>query len=90
MENILKILRLHKRNLYGKYGIKTMKIFGSYAEGRHGPGSDLDILVEFEEPPAFTEFIRLEEELSRLLGVKVRSSYQGPDKSSYKALSQGT
>jgi len=46
-------------------------IFGSYVRDEDKPGSDLDLLVEFQEPPTLFEFIRLENELSTLLGVNV-------------------
>lgn len=32
------------------YSLKTVDIFGSYAEGRETAQSDLDLLVEFDEP----------------------------------------
>jgi predicted nucleotidyltransferase len=34
-------------------------------------GSDLDILVEFDEAPSFIQFLQLEHYLSDLLGVSV-------------------
>jgi hypothetical protein len=33
--------------------------------------SDLDLLVEFREPPSLFQFIRLENELSDVLGIDV-------------------
>ena len=33
--------------------------------------SDVDILVDFEEPPSLFEFMDLEEYLSKLLGLKI-------------------
>jgi hypothetical protein len=39
--------------------------------GEQEPESDLDILIEFEEAPSFFEYIRLEDYLSEILGVKV-------------------
>ena len=32
------------------YALRTVSIFGSYAEGRATASSDLDLLVEFEQP----------------------------------------
>lgn len=54
-----------------KYHIKKIGIFGSFIRGEQKKGSDLDILVEFETPIGFFEFIRLENLLSRALGEKV-------------------
>lgn len=53
------------------YGVSALGIFGSYAAGQAGPGSDLDLLVEFDRPPTLFQFVRLERQLSQLLGVKV-------------------
>jgi len=46
-------------------------IFGSYARGDNKKGSDIDILVEFKNPPSLLTLIRLENELSEILGSKV-------------------
>jgi predicted nucleotidyltransferase len=34
-------------------------------------GSDIDILVEFKKPPSLLSLIKLENDLSEILGVKV-------------------
>ncbi len=54
-----------------KYKVKEIGIFGSYVKSKQRKKSDLDILVEFEEVPTLFEFIRLENYLSKVLGVKV-------------------
>jgi hypothetical protein len=46
-------------------------IFGSFARGENKKGSDIDILVEFKKPPSLLALIRLENELSEILGIKV-------------------
>ena len=46
-------------------------IFGSFARGDNKKGSDIDILVEFKEAPSLLTLIKLENELSEILGVKV-------------------
>jgi hypothetical protein len=46
-------------------------IFGSYARGENKKGSDLDILVEFKEAPSLLTLIKIENDLSEILGVKV-------------------
>lgn len=65
------ILALHKVGLADKYKVKEMGIFGSYIRGEQGKRSDIDILVEFEEPVGLFKFLELEEYLSDLLGLKV-------------------
>jgi hypothetical protein len=51
--------------------VKTVGIFGSYIKGKEKEKSDLDILVEFEEPVSLLKFIELENYLSDSVGVKV-------------------
>ena len=46
-------------------------IFGSFARGDDKRGSDIDILVEFKESPSLLTLIKLENDLSDILGVKV-------------------
>ena len=46
-------------------------IFGSFARGDNKKGSDIDILVEFKESPSLLTLIKLENDLSEILGVKV-------------------
>ncbi|MFA5891076.1 MAG: nucleotidyltransferase family protein [Actinomycetota bacterium] len=53
------------------YGVIMLGIFGSYARGNQREGSDLDLLVKFNAPIGLIRFIKLENELSDLLGVKV-------------------
>ena len=46
-------------------------IFGSFARGDNKKGSDIDILVEFKESPTLLTLIKLENDLSEILGIKV-------------------
>ncbi len=72
LQRIMLLLRKELPELRRRYGVKSLALFGSYARGEEEKRSDLDILVEFEERPiTLFEFICLEGELSRLLGVKV-------------------
>ncbi len=71
LERIIKILKEHERELKEIYGVKSLGIFGSYVRGEQKQTSDLDILVEFERPIDFFEFLELEEYLENLLGIKV-------------------
>ena len=65
------ILRQHLPEISRKYSVSYLGIFGSYVRGEQEPESDLDILVEFEEAPSLFEYIRLEDYLSEILGIKV-------------------
>ncbi len=71
LEEIQKILARHKKELYEKYKIKEIGVFGSFVRGEEREESDIDILVEFEEVPGLIKFIEIEEYLSKLLGRKV-------------------
>ncbi len=46
-------------------------IFGSYARGDNKKDSDIDILVKFKVSPSLLTLIKLENDLSEILGVKV-------------------
>jgi len=46
-------------------------IFGSFARGDNKKGSDIDILVEFKEAPSLLTLIKLENDLSEIIGVKI-------------------
>jgi uncharacterized protein len=55
-----------------KYGVKELWLFGSVVRGEARKGSDLDILVEFDNPHlSLLEFVGLEIYLSEILGIKV-------------------
>jgi uncharacterized protein len=66
------LLRQHLPALRERYGVRCMGIFGSYVRGEQRRGSDLDLLVEFDDRPlTLLQFIALEHYLSDLLEVKV-------------------
>jgi len=71
LDKAMQELRLIKPDLEKRYRVKSLGIFGSYIRGDQQPGSDLDILVEFCDPPGLIKFIELEYYLSDLLGTKV-------------------
>lgn len=54
-----------------KLGVKSLALFGSAARGEAGPGSDVDLLVEFSRPVGLLEFIRLKQVLERTLECEV-------------------
>ncbi len=65
------ILRKHMPELRERYKIRSLWLFGSYVHTMQRDGSDLDLLVEFGEPPSLLKFIALERHLSNLIGFKV-------------------
>ena len=54
-----------------EYDPLKIGIFGSFARGDNKKGSDIDILVEFKESPTLLTLIKLENDLSVILGIKV-------------------
>lgn len=54
-----------------KEGAIKVAVFGSYARVEEKPESDIDILVEFSETKGLLNLVRIERELSELLGLKV-------------------
>jgi predicted nucleotidyltransferase len=58
-------------NLYNKYHVKTLRIFGSMARGESRIDSDVDLLVTFSKPISLLQMVGLERELSAIIGRKV-------------------
>ena len=71
IDRIIMMLRENKPVLEEKYKVKTLGVFGSYVRGEQKEGSDLDILVEFQEPVGLFKFMELEEFLGKNTGIKV-------------------
>lgn len=67
----IKLLLLsNKPDLMKKYSLKSLALFGSFVRDEATENSDLDILVEFDNPIGL-EFVLLADELEEILGVKV-------------------
>jgi len=71
LEWLVSRLRVHLPDLSLCYQIASLGVFGSYVRGDQRSDSDLDLLVEFREPSSLFQFIRLENELSDVLGIDV-------------------
>ena len=68
---VIEILKKHKKELYKKYNIKSLGIFGSYARGEENPESDIDILVEFSEVPSLFKYMEIERFIENMISKKV-------------------
>ena len=53
-----------------EYAVKTVGLFGSFADGTYTDSSDVDILVEFERPVGW-QFFKLEKYLEKQLQRKI-------------------
>ncbi|OPX17494.1 nucleotidyltransferase [candidate division WOR-3 bacterium 4484_100] len=71
IEEIKKILTVHKKEMMRLYKIKEIEIFGSYVRNEQKKRSDVDIIIDFYEVPDLFKFIEIEEYLENLLGIKV-------------------
>ncbi|MBT9160575.1 MAG: nucleotidyltransferase family protein [Dehalococcoidia bacterium] len=52
-------------------GARKIAIFGSHVRGEEKPESDIDVIVEFSGRKSLLELVRIERELSEVLGIKV-------------------
>jgi len=64
-------IKEHKADLEQNFRVKEIGIFGSYARGDQRDRSDVDVLVEFDEPVSLLGVVKLENYLSDLLQIKV-------------------
>ena len=60
----------HRRDLRS-FGVRSLRLFGSVARGEADPGSDVDLLVDFEDTPTFSGFMQLKFFLEELLSCRV-------------------
>jgi predicted nucleotidyltransferase len=70
-EGIMEKIKEEMPYLRERYKVKNVGIFGSYIRGDNNKESDVDILVEFHEPPTLLEFVALERHIAELAGRKV-------------------
>jgi uncharacterized protein len=64
---LLDQLRAAVPEMKERFGVKRIGVFGSAARGEAGPESDVDVLVEFEDP-AFDRYMDLKFYLEDLFG----------------------
>ena len=68
---ILNILSKEKPNLEREFGVRSLALFGSAARDALRENSDIDILVEFNEPATSRMFFGTQFKLEDLLGRPV-------------------
>ncbi len=64
------LLTTHREDLR-RLGITSLFVFGSVARDRAGPGSDVDLIAEFDRPIGYLGLARVQHEIERLLGCRV-------------------
>jgi predicted nucleotidyltransferase len=70
LPDILRLLDEHKAELWERFGVSRLALFGSYARGEATPVSDVDILVDLERSIGW-EVVDLHGYLEAILGVRV-------------------
>ncbi len=62
----LSLIRVFKKN-----DISFLGLFGSYSRGEQKEKSDIDFLANFSRRKSLLDLVRIERELSEILGIKV-------------------
>ena len=68
---IIKKIKRRKNQLFQKYNLSEIGLFGSFVRGEQTKKSDLDVLVEFNKTPDLFKFLELEGDLEDYLKLKV-------------------
>jgi predicted nucleotidyltransferase len=68
--DIVQTLKREFATLRSRFGVKSLGLFGSIARGEASPGSDVDILVDFDAP-SFDHYMDLKFYLEERLGRRV-------------------
>lgn len=67
---ILKYLADHKSEFRTEFGVRRIGLFGSYATGKAGEDSDIDIVVELDKPDLF-KLIGIKQAIEEQIGMNV-------------------
>jgi uncharacterized protein len=70
IDRIIGEIRSNENTLRKRYHIKSISVFGSFARGEENKDSDIDLLVEFDEPVGFT-FFQAARYLEQITGRRV-------------------
>lgn len=68
-QEYIEIIKEHLPELQSRFGITSMRLFGSVARGGHHEGSDIDLFVNM--PPNFYNYVEAAQYLEDLLGCSV-------------------
>jgi predicted nucleotidyltransferase len=69
-DEVLNVLQ-NSRDELRQFKVKSLALFGSIARGESSSTSDIDLLVEFEGPATYDQYIALKHFLEDILGSKV-------------------
>lgn len=68
---VIQTLKRENTRLSNKFGVKSLFLFGSVAKDEAAPSSDVDLLVEFNQPAGYFVLFSLQDYLEDLLGCTV-------------------
>ena len=68
-QEYIRIIQEHQPELQQRFGITSMRLFGSVARGEQREGSDIDLFVTM--PPKMFNYIEAAQFLEQLLGCSV-------------------
>jgi predicted nucleotidyltransferase len=68
---LLKTLDTHANTIRTRFGVRQLALFGSHARDEARAGSDIDMLVEFDGPATFDNYMGLKFFLEDTLGCQV-------------------
>ncbi len=70
-EHLFTVVKDHKDEIYNRFNVESLFIFGSVARGSATPESDVDFLVRYKETPGFFAFLDFKEYLENILGRRI-------------------
>ncbi len=70
-QQALAILEQHRSEMIQQYAVRHLALFGSTARDDARDDSDIDVMVEFEQPATFDRYVGLLAYLENILGRKV-------------------
>jgi predicted nucleotidyltransferase len=71
LQEVESILRDQKPIIRQRFKVKGIGIFGSFVRGEQNETSDLDLLIDFEEPIGIISYVGLQNYLSDKIGERV-------------------
>lgn len=70
-QQALAILEQHRLEIIRQFAVRQLALFGSTARDEARDDSDIDVLVEFENPATFDRYVGLAAYLEKILGQNV-------------------
>lgn len=70
-QDVINILKRHQNEFAEFYGVKKLALFGSVARDEATSFSDIDLLVEFNQPVGLFGLFALQDRMEEIFGCKV-------------------